>query len=133
MKTVVWMPEGNPTVTQLGLVEVEPGTTLTPGEHETLVAHRLQDLIEQDRLTLTDVEMLIDSALTPEGWQVPVSSLESAPYEILTNLAWKLRGDGALIRETVTIPSELDDSDNRMLAEEVSLEAWLNRASMPPL
>jgi hypothetical protein len=132
MKTILWMPEGNPTVTRLGLVEIEPGEEMTPEQHEATVTWRLQDLIDQSQLTLNGLENLIDNSMTPEGWQVPVENLESAAFDIMANLADKLRMDGALISETVMIPTQ-EREGNRDLWEEMDVESWLNRASMPPL
>jgi len=131
MNTILWMPEGNPSVTRLGMVEVEPGVELTPTDHEMMVESRLQELIEASRLTLDGLENLIDNSLTPEGWPVPVSSLDSAAADIMANLAYKLRMDGALISEPVTPMQEPEDC--RELWEDMDVETWLNRASMPPL
>ncbi|RJG05991.1 hypothetical protein D3870_08150 [Noviherbaspirillum cavernae] len=132
MTTILWMPEGNPSVTRLGLVEVKPGREVTLWDHEALVGWRLQELIEQEQVTKRGLEQMVRDTLIAEGWTVSISSLESAGMDIVAGIAGKLRADGALTLEGVTVPLE-DDPDLRELFEEMTLESWLNRASMPPL
>jgi len=63
-----------------------------------MVAYRLQEMVDESDLSLQELDELINSSLTPEGWTVCVSNLDSAGWDILASMATKLRADGALIR-----------------------------------
>lgn len=133
MKTILWMPEGNPTVTRLGLVEVEPGVLLTPRDHQGLIADRVQALIDQTEMTLHEVTQTVDDAMAPEGITISLGrDLETAGMYILAGIADRLQWHGAMIQEPTATPLK-EKPDLRELWEEMTLGEWLNLASMMPM
>lgn len=132
MAKVMFVAPGNLSMTRLGLVEVEPGAILSPAAHMSLVADRLQEMIDQEELTLEDLDQFIADGLETEGREAPLTDLESAGWDLLSAVASKLQADGTLISQRTKAPLK-DDPDLRTEYQEMTVQEWINRASMMPL
>jgi hypothetical protein len=58
MGKVIFVPPGDLSTTKLGMVEVEAGAILSPAAHLDLLMDRIQEMIDQEELSLSDLERL---------------------------------------------------------------------------
>lgn len=133
MAKVIFAPPGNLSTTKLGLVEVEAGAILSRALHRSLLADRVQELIDQEELSLLDLKQLVEDSLAPEGQQVELpDELEWAGMYLVEGLVDKLMADGVLLSEQATAPMT-DDPDLRETYLDIWIGEWISLASMPQM
>lgn len=131
-KTILWVPDRRRMGAIVGIVEVEPGTLLEPGQHIDLVADRLQELIAESEVTSTELRRMVSDAMDSEGITIEFDSLDSAGMDILAGISDRLQWAGSIISEP-TMTSLEEAEGLRESYEEMTVEQWLNLASMPPM
>lgn len=97
LNKMLWMPPGMPVVARLGLVEVMPGTRLMYWEHEELLMQRLQDMIDEEGISLRKLDRIMHDEFTSRGFLIATRDLRHAGKDLVDHLAPNLRAAGALV------------------------------------